>query len=482
MAVSNSKLVIGNQFTKSGGMVNFNGTGLELLSDLSLTSDTLLSFESLDLKHQKLTLSNAESDIELQSQLRMDDPNEALVSGDADLKLNQGISIDEGLISSTSGTVSINASSSLTNNGTLSVSSGTLELGGDFQKNGGSLSIGDSTFKLLSDLSWTSDSMLEVSALDLNNLALTLGSGSSDFKINNALTLDEAGEKLISGPADVEFTELLSISNGELSSSGGEIRFDKGLDLSGGKVQILNSNIIFGSEPGNEVSLVQTGTAATFDAGSSSLQLLQNLTLQSSSELVFQSLDLNSRELTLANETSDLSLKNQLILDEASEKIITGTVDLKLEGGIQMSAGEITSTGGTLALSETSPNLFQNDAVLELLNTNLESAGSGDSILTLDGEPNLSMNGGSITRITLERTEGTVGTISTRGEVTCLASCQGFDETGSYGFNTHGLYREVVSANWKLSEAEGERKNARIRVKLLSRPENEVSLFLSSSD
>ena len=185
----------------------------------------------------------------------------------------------QGLISSTFGTVSINASSSLTNNGTLSVSSGTLELGSDFQKNGGSLSIGDSTFKLLSDLNWTSDSLLEVSALDLNNLALTLGSGSSDFKINNALTLDEAGEKLISGPADMEFTELLSISNGELSSSGGEIRFDKGLDLSGGKVQILNSNIIFGSEPGNEVSLVQTGTAATFDAGSSSLQLLQHLSL-----------------------------------------------------------------------------------------------------------------------------------------------------------------------------------------------------------
>ncbi|MEC7466341.1 MAG: hypothetical protein VYE57_02880, partial [SAR324 cluster bacterium] len=362
MAVSNSKLVIGNQFAKSGGMVNFTRTGLELLSDLSLNSDTLLSFESLDLKQKKLTLLSAASGIELQSQLRMDDPNEALVSGDADLKLNQGISIDEGLISSTSGTVSINASSSL-NGGSLSMSSGTLELGGDFQKNGGSLSIGDSTFKLLSDLNWTSDSLLEVSALDLNNLALTLGSGSSDFKINNALTLDEAGEKLISGPADVEFTELLSISNGELSSSGGEIRFDKGLDLSGGKVAILNSNIIFGSEPGNEVSLVQTGTAATFDAGSSSLQLLQNLTLQSSSELVFQSLDLNSRELTLVDESSDLSLNNQLILDEASEKIITGTADLKLEGGIQMSAGEITSTGGTLALSETSPNLFQNDAV-----------------------------------------------------------------------------------------------------------------------
>ena len=89
LTILKSKLVIGNKFTKSGGMVNFTGTGLELLSDLSLTSDTLLSFESLDLKQQKLTLSNAASSIELQSQLRMDDPNEAVISGDADLKFNQ---------------------------------------------------------------------------------------------------------------------------------------------------------------------------------------------------------------------------------------------------------------------------------------------------------------------------------------------------------------------------------------------------------
>ncbi|MEC8236896.1 MAG: hypothetical protein VX063_04375, partial [SAR324 cluster bacterium] len=65
LAISNSKLVIGNQFTKSGGMVNFTRTGLELLSDLSLNSDTLLSFESLDLKQKKLTLLSAASGIEL---------------------------------------------------------------------------------------------------------------------------------------------------------------------------------------------------------------------------------------------------------------------------------------------------------------------------------------------------------------------------------------------------------------------------------
>ena len=81
---------------------------------------------------------------------------------------------------------------------------------------------------------------------------------------------------------------------------------------------------------------------------------------------VFQSLDLNSRELSLASETSSLSLKEKLIFDLISEKINTGSADLRLEGGIRMSAGEILSSGGTIALSLTSENYFQNDAVMIL--------------------------------------------------------------------------------------------------------------------
>ena len=46
------------QFSKSGGSVNLAGTNLQLYSDLSLTSNTLLSFQSLELNQKKLTLSN----------------------------------------------------------------------------------------------------------------------------------------------------------------------------------------------------------------------------------------------------------------------------------------------------------------------------------------------------------------------------------------------------------------------------------------
>ncbi|SVC54163.1 uncharacterized protein METZ01_LOCUS307017, partial [marine metagenome] len=368
------------------------------------------------------------------------------------------------LLSLSNGILSLNGSSSLSD-GAISISSGTFELGGEFTKNGGTFSLGDLAFTLLSDLTWTSDSQLEINALELNDKALTLGSDTSDLKIKNALILDQASEKLISRTADVEFTESLSISNGELSSSGGEIRLNKGLNLSGGEIKIFNSNLFLGSETGNTVSLVHSG--GTFDDSSSSLQLLQNTTLESTLGLTFQALDLNSRELTLASETSDLTLKDQLILDDISEKILTGSADLNLEGGIQMSAGEISSSGGTLALSSTSQNLFQSDAFVVLVNTNLSSVTSYSANLTLDGEPNLSMEGGSISFIDLNMTDGTIGTISTRDGVTCTESCSGFNETGSYGLNTHGLYRNVVSANWKLSEAEGERKNAHISVKLL---------------
>ena len=81
LTVPNSTLVIGNQFNKTGGSINLAGTNLQLYSDLSLTSDTLLSIQSLDLNQQKLTLSDAGSDLEVQNLLEIDHANEGLITG-----------------------------------------------------------------------------------------------------------------------------------------------------------------------------------------------------------------------------------------------------------------------------------------------------------------------------------------------------------------------------------------------------------------
>jgi hypothetical protein len=108
---------------------------------------------------------------------------------------------------------------------------------------------------------------------------------------------------------------------------------------------------------------------------------------------------------------------------------------------------------------------------------------SGVALIEIDGEPDLSMtNTSTISYITLSTSESTVGSISTSGGVACSVSCTGFTETGAYGFNSHGLYRNVSSANWMLSESDGVRKTATMSVKLLSRPTSDVDVVLSSSD
>jgi hypothetical protein len=109
--------------------------------------------------------------------------------------------------------------------------------------------------------------------------------------------------------------------------------------------------------------------------------------------------------------------------------------------------------------------------------------GIGIAFIEIDGEPDLSMTDSSqISYITLTTTANTAGSISTAGGVDCLDDCTGFIETGAYGFNTHGLYRKVTSANWMLSESPGDRKTATLAVKLLSRPLKDVQVVLSSSD
>ena len=69
---------------------------------------------------------------------------------------------------------------------------------------------------------------MKIKTLDLGNNSLTLNSASSDLRINNSLTLDHENEKLICGNADLEFTGLLNISLGEVSSDNGKIQLDKG--------------------------------------------------------------------------------------------------------------------------------------------------------------------------------------------------------------------------------------------------------------
>ena len=214
------------------------------------------------------------------------------------------------------------------------------------------------------------------------------------------------------------------------------------------------------------------------------MKLAASSTLTSDEALSFVNLDLNDLTLTLGSSTSGLSVENAVVIDAAMEGILTADADLILLSALTMSYGQLTSTGGSIKLASAQTSKFSGNALMMLDNTILTSTDeNGIALIEIDGEPNLSMtDNGQISNITLSTTEGTVGSISTSGGVDCSVNCTGFTETGAYGFNAHGLYRNVISANWMLSESEGDRKTATMSVKLLSRPASDVEVILSSSD
>ena len=102
--------------------------------------------------------------------------------------------------------------------------------------------------------------------MELNDKALSLEDPFSDLKINNDLTIDHTSEKLISGAADFEFSGRVILNAGEFSSSGGELRFEKGINQDGGKLDISNSKLKIGSQ------FTKTSGSALFNE--TSLELL----------------------------------------------------------------------------------------------------------------------------------------------------------------------------------------------------------------
>ena len=67
-------------------------------------------------------MGTADTELEIQGLLQLDDPKQKLITGGANLDLKDGVSISAGEISSTGGTVSIEKSVNL-NGGTISISS-----------------------------------------------------------------------------------------------------------------------------------------------------------------------------------------------------------------------------------------------------------------------------------------------------------------------------------------------------------------------
>jgi len=136
-----STLVLGADYTKSGGNLLSSSATLDLLVDLTITSDSSLSFNQLNLNNLTLTLGSESSDLQVSSALILDNSNERVMTGAADFVTLASLDISDGGVISTGGNINLSGGGQLYGTGELDVSGSTWTLGGVFVKSNGTLTI-----------------------------------------------------------------------------------------------------------------------------------------------------------------------------------------------------------------------------------------------------------------------------------------------------------------------------------------------------
>ena len=236
----------------------------------------------------------------------------------------------------------------------------------------------------------------------------TIESSAGSLTFNGSVALDNASLLLTGG--SVALNSGAAISGGELQL------FDSSLTL-GGNVGMTNDSTLglrnTVINPGSYTigmtggTLGLGGTYSDFGAvqtdNATSLELNANTSITRSDPLEIGGLDLNAFVLTLGSATTDLTIHSTLAVENSSSQLITNAADLILTYPLQLSAGVIRSTGGTFTLTQ-GGTLGSNNAILDVSGTTLKlsdnlSAGSGTltsnntSVLHLLDDVTLTFNG-----------------------------------------------------------------------------------------
>jgi len=342
--------VLGGDFVKSSGTLTTSQTNLELAgSNITLTSDEGLSFVNLNLNDYALTLGSPTSDLTIQNTITIDASTEGISTGGADLILLAPLNISNGGVTSTGGIVSLSGGGQLSGAGKLDVSGSTWGLGEDFVKDNGTLTSSQTDLKLVDNSTLTSDEALSFVNLNLNDFTLTLGSLTSDLTVENAVTVDNSTEGILTGGADL-LLSALSLSAGDVTSTGGIVSLSGGGQLSGtGKFDVRGSTTV-GTE-GWVLGGDFVKSSGTLTISQTDLKLDKDLTLTSDEALSFVNLNLNHKTLTLGSATSDLTVINPLTISSTTEGISTGGADLILNTVLIIDGeGSVTSTSGEVSL------------------------------------------------------------------------------------------------------------------------------------
>ncbi len=203
-------------------------TALLLSADSTLSRSSAFTLGSINLQNNALSLGSAESDLTVTGSVTFDSTSSQIISGGADISLQSAVSLVDGKLSSTDGTLAFEQGAALGNNAVLDFSGSKIELSGLLDISGGTLiSSSTSNLELQTDSSLNSSAEFTIPSLDLNGRKLSLSSSSAHLVISSPFTVGEdesldtkEGSLTLNGTATLENEAAIESSSGALTFNG----------------------------------------------------------------------------------------------------------------------------------------------------------------------------------------------------------------------------------------------------------------------
>ena len=114
-------------------------TALILFADSTLSRSSAFTLGSINLQNNALTLGSADSDLTVKGSVTFGSTSSQIISGGADLSLQSAVSLANGKLSSTAGTLAFEQGAALGNDAVLDFSGSKIELSGLLDFSGGTL-------------------------------------------------------------------------------------------------------------------------------------------------------------------------------------------------------------------------------------------------------------------------------------------------------------------------------------------------------
>ena len=97
------------------------------------------------------------------------------------------------------------------------------------------------SLELTDNLTLTSDTLLSLLGIALNDNTLTLGSKTTGLPIGGPINFDQADEQIFANSADLNLKGLLSVDDGGIISDNASLKFTGGINQTGGLLRLNNA-------------------------------------------------------------------------------------------------------------------------------------------------------------------------------------------------------------------------------------------------